>query len=311
MELPTQHTSWHFPPLDVGFPSYDADLPLHRTDFSLLTEADFPSPNVDFGTSVDKAAYPLGAMEFTSSYQPPLLESLDPSFLSSSSSFSGQQPTSAPLKDAYHPMPSFAEYPDYHPPMIATGSLSYIGSAPNPEPAVLQENVSIDQADGRRTPTVVPHPNSSLSSMTNTVPHTPAPQITIQPVKLSAKVRNALTAEQKKLAVKERQGKKAAIEEDVNDLFLYIQQRCNELGDKHNRKARFFLDRIFNGGVKSVTGSKTSSFNAWAHFKCEQINEGTYIQVVVFVWPWMTDLWHRAPSRPSGLLIERAGEVRG
>ncbi len=95
-------------------------------------------------------------------------------------------------------------------------------------------------------------------------------------MKQLAKNQNPLTGEQKKLLTKERQRKQAEIDDDVDALFDQIEQRTKELGEKYGRKQRYFLDRIFNGGVKAVNGSKTSAFNAWAHFKCEQVNEGRH-----------------------------------
>ncbi|THG93298.1 hypothetical protein EW026_g7903 [Hermanssonia centrifuga] len=111
------------------------------------------------------------------------------------------------------------------------------------------------------------------SSTTPSAAPTPASQITVQPMKQLAKNQNPLTGEQKKLLTKERQRKQAEIDDDVDALFDQIEQRTKELGEKYGRKQRYFLDRIFNGGVKAVNGSKTSAFNAWAHFKCEQVNE--------------------------------------
>ncbi|THG93050.1 hypothetical protein EW026_g8073 [Hermanssonia centrifuga] len=113
----------------------------------------------------------------------------------------------------------------------------------------------------------------SQANVASMAAHTSVPEITIQPAKTSAsQPRNALSAEQKKLLRQERQHKQATIDEDLDSLFELIDQRAAALSEKHSRKPRYFLDRIFNGGVKAITGMKTNSFNAWAHFKCEEVN---------------------------------------
>ncbi len=281
MELPTQQANWNFPPLSVGFPSYDAGLPsFQQTDFALLTEAALSLPNVTFSALVEEAAFPLESTELALSTEPALLGSLGPQ--------AGFQPSEGESFGEYSSYPTGVENP--YQPMPP----SYIDHRPSPSPSPIpiptklqEHSVSINQTRNTGTHILGTQTSPSVSAAANgtAVLRMPMAEITVHSVKPSAKLRNAMTTEQKKLAVKERQNKKVTIEDDINELFVSIDQRCKELGEKHNRKARFFLDRIFNGGVKAVIGSKTSSFNAWAHFKCEQVNEGTYIMVFKFTWP--------------------------
>ncbi|KAI0697794.1 hypothetical protein BC835DRAFT_1413472 [Cytidiella melzeri] len=77
---------------------------------------------------------------------------------------------------------------------------------------------------------------------------------------------------QAKLKVKERQVRKDAFDVDLDNLFLQLRRGISEIAEKHNKKESHVESLIFNGGTRYLNNVKTSAWNAWSHFKYQELN---------------------------------------
>jgi hypothetical protein len=105
----------------------------------------------------------------------------------------------------------------------------------------------------------------------------PQPLTTIQ--QLSApRQRNAsrqkpppIPSHQQKEKVAERQKRQKEIDEAVSEWYTYTLAKADELGNRFDKKPRYFLDIFFQGGAKMVTHhSNTNAYNAFKSLKATE-----------------------------------------
>ncbi|KAJ6449009.1 hypothetical protein C8R45DRAFT_1084351 [Mycena sanguinolenta] len=77
-----------------------------------------------------------------------------------------------------------------------------------------------------------------------------------------------LTAEQKREKRAERAETQANIDRDVAEWFLFTEAKAIELGQKYDKKPRYFLDIFFQGGAHMV--NRQEKINPYNAFKAEK-----------------------------------------
>ena len=96
--------------------------------------------------------------------------------------------------------------------------------------------------------------------------------------KLPAQKPPPIPNQQRKEKVAKCQENQWQIDEAAAEWYAYTLAKADDLGKRFNKKPRYFLDIIFQGGTKMVThNNKTNAFNAFKSLKAMELNDGKYI----------------------------------
>ena len=64
----------------------------------------------------------------------------------------------------------------------------------------------------------------------------------------------------------------------VDEVLQSIQVRAKELAERFDQTERYFLDMIFQNGVRlTKVHNKVSAYNAWIHFKVQELADSKMI----------------------------------
>lgn len=85
--------------------------------------------------------------------------------------------------------------------------------------------------------------------------------------------RPPIPSHQQKEKLAERQKRQEQIDEAVSEWYTYTLAKADELGERFDKKPRYFLDIFFQGGAKMVT--HRSNTNAYNTFKSLKATEGS------------------------------------
>lgn len=94
-----------------------------------------------------------------------------------------------------------------------------------------------------------------------------------------------LTLKQKKEKQIQREENQAAIDTAVDEWFNLTMEKANELGEKFNKKPRYFLDIFFHGGARMVHHhEKVNPHNAFISLKSQELRDGTHSSYTVTIF---------------------------
>ena len=84
-----------------------------------------------------------------------------------------------------------------------------------------------------------------------------------------------LTAKQKKDKAIQREENQTAIDAAVDEWFESTTAKANELAERFNKKARYFLNIFFHGGARMVHHhEKVNAHNAFVSLKAQELRDG-------------------------------------
>ncbi|KAI0687956.1 hypothetical protein BC835DRAFT_1419558 [Cytidiella melzeri] len=75
-----------------------------------------------------------------------------------------------------------------------------------------------------------------------------------------------------KLKLKDRQARKNAFDVDFDNLFQQLRRGISKIAEKHNKKESHIENLFFNGGTRYLNIIKPSVWNAWLHYKYQEVN---------------------------------------
>ncbi|KAI0684900.1 hypothetical protein BC835DRAFT_1421837 [Cytidiella melzeri] len=75
-----------------------------------------------------------------------------------------------------------------------------------------------------------------------------------------------------KLKLKDCQARKNAFDVDFDNLFQQLRRGISKIAEKHNKKELHIENLFFNGGTRYLNTIKPSVWNAWSHYKYQEVN---------------------------------------
>jgi hypothetical protein len=109
------------------------------------------------------------------------------------------------------------------------------------------------------------------ATVLSTIKNLSAPRLRTAPQQKRPPIPN----HQRKENLAKRQENQRQIDEAVAEWYSYTLAKADDLGNRFNKKPRYFLDIFFQGGAKMVNhNKKTNTFNAFKSLKATELNEG-------------------------------------